>query len=67
MEGTSDGRRMGTEAEACSVSDLADEVLEAMDMDCGPVDAEPYPSWAKALALEVLKLEAENRRLRLTA
>ena len=33
---------------------LAGDVLEAMSQDSGPIQAEPFASWARRLALAVL-------------
>lgn len=42
-------------------SPLAATVLETMGQDCGPVEAEPYASWAKGLAGELLPLQESVR------
>lgn len=41
--------------EAREARALAVEVLAAMEQDCGPVDAEPWAGWAKALAQYVVE------------
>jgi hypothetical protein len=46
---------------------LASDVMEAMDQDCGPIEAEPYSGWAIQLArivLDLLDETAEIDRLR---